>query len=83
MFGEDASTEDDSERNGVLSYAAEWHALAIGLFNGMKGWRARPKTMPDNSDVQAEPHYYATGYVIGTILQAVIFVGLLFASQVL
>lgn len=30
----DAPTESESDRDGVLSYAAEWHALEIGLAVG-------------------------------------------------
>lgn len=33
----DAPREADSERDGLLSYAAEWHALEIGLFVGISG----------------------------------------------
>lgn len=35
--GADAPTEAGSERDGVLSYAAEWHALEVGLFVGLSG----------------------------------------------
>lgn len=35
--GADAPTESDSERDGLLSYAAEWHALEIGVFVGLSG----------------------------------------------
>jgi len=31
----DAANESDTERDGFLSYAAEWHALAIGAFFGL------------------------------------------------
>ena len=30
----DAPTEADSERDGLLSYAGEWHALEVGLLAG-------------------------------------------------
>jgi len=66
------SSESDTERNGFLSYAAEVHAFAIGLYNGMRSWRVRPTGLPDNDDVQTEPHYYKGAYVIGTLLQAAI-----------
>lgn len=35
LSGADAPTESDSERDGFLSYSAEWHALAIGAFLGV------------------------------------------------
>jgi hypothetical protein len=67
-----ASTEQESERNGFASYAAEVHAIGHGLYDGMRDWRARPGDPPDNEDVQAEPHYYKGAYVVGTLLQALI-----------
>jgi hypothetical protein len=63
------TSEKDTARNGVLSYPAEWHALGLGTYDGMKTWRVSPKGMRDNDDVDAEPHYYAGGYVVGTLLQ--------------
>lgn len=70
--GPDSPSEEDTERDGFLSYAAEWHALAHGVYDGMRNWRARPGDLPENDDVQAEPHYYKGGYVIGTLLQGLI-----------
>lgn len=74
MSGMDAPEESDSDRNGFLSYAAEWHALALGTFDGMKTWRVRPEEMRDNPDVEKEPHYYSGGYVLGTLLQLLVVV---------
>lgn len=65
----DTLSEGDTDRNGFLSYAAEWHSFAIGFYDGMKTWRARPGEMPDNKDVQSEPHYYKGAYILGTLLQ--------------
>lgn len=31
----DKASEDDTERDGVLSYAAEWHALLLGIGAGL------------------------------------------------
>lgn len=72
MSGPDSPSESGSERNGFLSYAAEWHAFSIGVYDGMKSWRARPGDLPENKDVQKEPHYYKGAYIIGTLLQLVI-----------
>jgi len=58
--------------DGFLSNRAEIHALALGIYDGMKTWRVRPKEMRDNEDVEAESHYYAGGYVAGTILQLIV-----------
>lgn len=76
MSGPDAPKESDSKRDGFLSYAAEWHSLSHGVYDGMRDWRVRPKQIPNNKDVQKEPHYYKGGYVIGTVLQGCIAVGL-------
>lgn len=75
MSSPDAATEADSERDGVLSYAAEWHAFCHGLYDGMRDWRARPGDLPENEDVQKEPHYYKGAYVLGTLLQVAIVLG--------
>lgn len=58
--------------DGFLSSRVEWHAFALGWFDGMKSWRVRPKKMRDNEDVQAETHYYAGGYAIGTLVQGIL-----------
>jgi len=68
MTGLDAPSEDDSDRDGFLSYAAEWHSLSHGLYDGLRSI----KTMPTNADVQKEPHYYKGAYVIGTLLQLLV-----------
>lgn len=72
MSGPDALREQDTERDGFLSYSAEWHALSHGVFDGMRTVRARPSGLPENEDVQAEPHYYKGGYVLGTLFQLAI-----------
>jgi len=70
-------TEQSSDRNGFLSYAAETHALGIGVYHGMKSPIPKPpKEVPDNEDVKAEPHYYKGGFVLGTFLQAFLIVAL-------
>lgn len=65
----DGFTEDETNRDGVFSYAAEWHAFTHGVFLGLttKPWRTPPE--PTNRDVELESHYYRGGYVIGTLLQ--------------
>lgn len=37
MPGPDAPRESDTERDGFLSYATEWHSLAIGSASGLVG----------------------------------------------
>lgn len=65
----DKPKESDSERDGLLSYAVEWHSFTHGVYDGMKNPKARPKGLPELEDVQKEPHYYKGGYIIGTLLQ--------------
>lgn len=74
LLGGGATSEEDTERDGFASYSAEVHAIGLGVYDGMKTWRVRPKEMRDNPDVQAEPHYYAGGYVAGTVLQLLVVV---------
>lgn len=57
--------------------SAEVHALGHGLFWGLftRPWRVRPGEMlPENDDVQSEPHYYRGAFVIGALLQVVLWV---------
>lgn len=54
-----------------LSTAAERHAFVHGVY---AGFRTRPfnlkaPDLPDNDDVQEEPHYFKGGYIIGTLVQ--------------
>ena len=35
LAGADAASESGSERDGLLSYATEWHAAIIGLFTAL------------------------------------------------
>jgi hypothetical protein len=35
LRGLDAPSEEQSDRDGVLSYAVEWHALTVGLAAGL------------------------------------------------
>lgn len=65
----DSSDEADTDRDGFLSTRREIHAFTHGLYAGMKDWKPSPGGLPDNDDVQAEPHYYKGGFVVGTVLQ--------------
>lgn len=69
-----ASSEGQSSRDGFLSHAAESHAAAHGLYDGMKSYKATPGELPDIEDVQDEKPYYKFFYVVGTILQVLILV---------
>lgn len=56
--------------DGFLSDYAEIHAASRGMYDGMRNWQARPKEYPQDEDIQKEKHYYAGGYIVGTLLQA-------------
>jgi len=57
----------------LLSNRAGLFSLALGIFDGMKTWRVRPKEMRENKNVQENPQYYSFGYVVGTLLQLLVF----------
>lgn len=70
-----ATEESATERDGFLSYSAEVHAVGHGVYGGLtspRPWAAGE--LPDNPDVQAEPHYFKGGFVVGSILQLVFIV---------
>lgn len=64
-----AASESDTDYDGPLSYAAEFHSLQVGLYHGVVDPIPMPRSLPANTDVQREPHYYKIGYCIGTGLQ--------------
>lgn len=68
----DAPREKDSERDGFLSYSAEWHAVAHGFYDGMRTIKPVTRKLPDNKDVQREPHYYKGAFVVATFVQLVV-----------
>lgn len=68
----DAPSEADAEYDGLLSHAAEWHALAHGVFLGFTTKPLSTPPEPTNRDVEAEPHYYRGGYILGTIGQLLV-----------
>ena len=77
------SSESETERDGLLSYPGEWHALTIGIYAGVvtyqpwgDDWEAKADEF---DDVDREPWYYKGGYILGTILQLVFVVVVLFA----
>lgn len=72
----DGASEDDSDYDGVFSYAAEHHAFSIGFYEGLKDfkdWNGLPDEMLDNPDVEKEPHYARGGYVIGSLVRVALY----------
>ena len=80
MIDETAPTESDSARDGLLSYAVEWHALIIGLATGVvtaltRRWELAGvvvaivltvRAAPGKlSQLRREPWYALGGLVIG------------------
>lgn len=57
----DASSEEDSKRDGFLSYSAETHAAMNGFYKGATGMRPNP-TEPDS---EREVHYFRGFFVAG------------------
>lgn len=70
------SSESDTSRDGILSYSAETHAVAHGLYDSFKTWHPVARDLPDTEDVQAEPHYYKGTYILGSLLQLAILVAI-------
>jgi len=53
--------------NEFLNDPAEIHAFVHGLYAGITEWKGAQ--LPDNPDVQKEPHYFKGGYCVGTLLR--------------
>lgn len=81
----DAETEGGSKRNGVLSYAKEWHAVALGVASGVFAPFAATaafagvalgltgvKTLNPKvgRQIKKEPWYALSGSLIGTGIDA-------------
>lgn len=61
--------ESDLPYDGPFSIYAEWHAAMLGLYYGYTTDDPTDDELPDYDDVQEEPWYYTTMYLIGTLLQ--------------
>lgn len=70
----DGKTEADTERDGFLSYAAEWHSFVHGFYAGLRTIRLRAVELPENTDVQKEPAYFKGGFILASLLQIAILV---------
>lgn len=72
MVSGNARDEDETPRAGFLSTTTEVHAAGHGIYGGLtspRPWAA--SGLPENPDVQAEPHYFKGGFVVGTMFQLV------------
>lgn len=61
-------SESDSRYDGPLSTYPEWHAFQHGLYDSFRSVKPKAPALPDIEDVNAEPHYYKVGWLIGTVL---------------
>lgn len=71
----DAEHEHQSERDGVLSYAGEWHGLALGFYYGFidfRDWDGLPENYAEGRNVE-RGWYPKAGYVMGATLRVCIY----------
>lgn len=61
----DEPAEESTERNGFLSYAGEVHAFILGVYRGLSTADPTTDDPPEYADVEAEPWYYAGGFLLG------------------
>jgi len=62
-----SSYRDTGSYTGAFSYAAEWHAAAHGLYDGLTETTPWNHRMPENPDTEKEPHYYKGSYLFGVL----------------
>ena len=70
--------ESDSSYDGPLSTYKEWHAFTHGVYYGLTSKALVTPPEPKNEDVKKEPHYYRGGYIIGTLLQLLLIVAMMY-----
>lgn len=66
-----APTEEDTERDGFLSYSAETHGLALGFYYGFidfRDWDGLPEDYAEGKHVETG-WYPKAGYVCGAALR--------------
>jgi len=81
----DATNEEGTERDGVLSYSAEWHAIAVGFGAGFTGsveliaplvafvlglGTEQLRRSDHLKDASREPAYTFAGIAIGLVANA-------------
>jgi len=73
-----APTEDDTERDGFLSYSGETHAVGVGIYHGFidfKDWRGLPEDYAKGKNIEAG-WYAKGGYIVGALLRVGCYVAL-------
>lgn len=67
--------ERDGKRDGFLSTYGEWHALTIGVYDGVTSMRGKYGARREEfGDVGGEAWYYMGGFVVGKLVWLVLFV---------
>ncbi len=51
----------------LLNTTTEVHAAVYGIYAGITEWKGTE--LPDDADVQDEPHYFRGGYIFGTAVR--------------
>lgn len=61
--------------NTFCDTVPELHSFVHGVYAGITEWKGTD--LPDNVDVQKEPHYFKGGYILGTVARwiAIIAIG--------
>lgn len=73
-----ADSEAESDRNGFLSWSAEWHAAVLGFSHGARDpRRLSPDGLPQGDteheqDARNEPAYYRGFFIAGTVAQLIL-----------
>ena len=71
-----AATEDDSERDGFLSYSGETHAVGVGIYHGFidfRDWGGLPENYAEGKNIEAG-WYAKAGYIVGAILRVSLYI---------
>lgn len=73
-----APTEEDSERDGFISYSGEAHAVGVGIYYGFvdfRDWGGLPEGYAEGKNIE-KGHYPKAGYVIGATLRVGLYLAL-------
>lgn len=70
-----AYREEDSERDGFLSYSGETHGLAVGFYYGFvdfRDWNGLPEDYAEGKNIETG-WYPKAGYVAGAVLRVCLY----------
>jgi len=72
-----ALNEEDTSRDGFLSYSGETHGLTVGIYYGFidfKDWDGLPEDYADGKNIE-RGWYPKAGYVLGAVIRLLIVAG--------